>query len=117
MSYSIRDEGVRELRSALKEVEGGLKDFRGEMKRVAAPVVEEAPSMGSRYAGIGKFNPRTSGTTVAVQQSARKVTGQRGDFGALQMRTVLEPALDAREGEVIEILEDVLDGLINKAGL
>lgn len=46
---------------------------------------------------------------VSVEQSLRRTTGQRPDFGALQMRTALEPALEAKEGEVTEAMEDAVD--------
>ncbi len=117
MSYRVDVRGLKEVRAAFREVEGGLKDFRGDLKKAGEPVQEEATGLGARFSGIGAFKVRVRGTTVAVEQSARKVTGQRGDFGALQMSTVLEPALDAREGEVVEVLEEILDGMIDKAGL
>lgn len=115
--YTIRVEGIRELRSALKQAEGDLKGFRGEMKRVAEPVLQEALSRGSRYQGIGKYKSSVRGTRVAVEQSKGKVTGLRGDFGSLQIRTVLDPALESRQDEVVNILEDVIDDLIQRAGL
>jgi iron uptake system EfeUOB component EfeO/EfeM len=46
---------------------------------------------------------------VYVEQSARKVTGLRGDYGSLQMTRGLEPALDEKTDEVFESVRDVLD--------
>lgn len=117
MSYRVDVRGLKEVRAAFREMEGGLKDFRGDLKRAGEPVQEEATDLGARYPGIGAYRVRVRGTTVSVEQSARKVTGKRGDFAALQMRAVLEPALDAREGEVVEVLEEILDGMIDRAGL
>jgi hypothetical protein len=117
VSYRIDVKGLQELRAALKEADGGLKDFRGELVKAGEPVREEATALGARFAGIGPYRVRARGATVSVEQSASKVTGQRGDFGALQMRVVLEPALDARQQEVVSVLEEVVAGLIDRAGL
>jgi len=46
---------------------------------------------------------------VSVEQSLRKTTGKRSDFGALQMRKALEPAVDAKEGEIEDAMEDAID--------
>ena len=110
-------EGLRELRAASKKAEGDLKNFRGRMKWIAEPVAEDAVSRGSRFAGIGPIKPRLHGARgVDVEQTKGKVTGKRGDFGALQMRTVLEPALDARQGEVVDRFETVVDEITRRAG-
>lgn len=37
------------------------------------------------------------------------MTGRRGDYGALQMRKALLPALAENEQEVVEAFEDAMD--------
>jgi hypothetical protein len=53
---------------------------------------------------------------VFVRQQARKVTGLRGDFGAVQMRNAFEPALDENAHRIGRDVEDALDRWINSAG-
>ncbi len=46
---------------------------------------------------------------VAVEQSLRKTTGTRSDFGELQMRQALLPALEANEDRVESAMEAAID--------
>lgn len=54
-----------------------------------------------------RVSVRTTG--VSVRQSLRKTTGKRPDFGALQMRRALLPALASKTGAVEHELEHALD--------
>jgi hypothetical protein len=54
---------------------------------------------------------------VLVRHSKGKVTGRRGDFGALQMRNVLIPVLQEKEPEIRDGFEQMLDKLIASSGL
>ncbi len=73
-------------------------------------------SLAARYAGIGKFRTSVRQGVVAVQQSARKVTGLRGDFGALQMRKALIPASQSKLDEIEREMERALDDLAREFG-
>ena len=73
------------------------------------PAAERA-SIGLNLAAGYKVRVRQSG--VAVQQSLRKTTGKRPDYGALQMRRALLPALDANEAETMQKVEAALDDVI-----
>ncbi len=46
-----------------------------------------------------------------MRQRARRTTGKRPDFGALQYRTVLLPALEENEGRVLHEVEVMLETL------
>lgn len=118
MRATVRVEGLRELQRDLKRADQETaKRFRAGLKEVGDPVQEEATDRGSRYRGIGRFVVRARMATVTVEQSARTVTGERGDFGVLQMRTVLEPALDDRQDEVVERFERLTNEIIDSANL
>jgi hypothetical protein len=119
VAYSVKVTGLRETIRAFKKAEGDLgKQLKGRLVEVGNIVAREADTRGSRYAGIGAYKTVAySSGSVLVRQSKGKVTGQRGDFGSLQMRNVLEPALVSKENEVIRELEDVIDDVTSGAGL
>ena len=56
------------------------------------------------------------GGAVSVEQSLRKTTGLRPDWGALQMTEALLPARDEKLDEVAERIEDGIGGLLHKHG-
>jgi hypothetical protein len=119
ISPGIRVEGLREVQKAFRDVDKSLvTSLGGELKRAAEPVVASAKTKVARFQGasVGTIRAVRSGPNVYVEQSARKVTGLRGDFGSLQMRTVLEPALDENENRVFAEVERVLDKYADGAG-
>jgi hypothetical protein len=115
----VKVKGLRELVSALRKADKRLaKDLRKGLREAAVIVQRDAAE---RFASIDArsaagFRPRVRGPRAAVEQRLRRTTGQHPDFGALQMRRALMPALDAKAGEVEKKLEDILDRLGNKAG-
>ena len=90
----------REVRLALREA--------GDSVRVTA-----AQLAGDRFHNAGRtaagYRVRVRQRGVAVEQSVRKTTGKRPDFGGLQMRYALEPALDRNEARIEEDFEAALD--------
>jgi hypothetical protein len=118
VNFTVRVHGLRELQSALKKADGGLdKMLKAELKKAGDLVKGDATGKGSRYSGIGPYRTAVRSRGVAVEQSKGKVTGLRGDFGALQMRNVLEPSLQENEAEARRIVEHGLERLISSAGL
>ena len=116
---TVRIHGVKEVTKAFREIDGDLaKQFGNDLKEAAEPVAVSARDKETRYAGasVNTIRARRAGPRVFVGQGARKVTGLRGDFGALQMRTVLMPALDEKANEVYSRVEKVLDGYARGAG-
>jgi hypothetical protein len=89
------------------------REIQRELKKAAEPVATSGREKISRYPGAstGTINPRAAGASVYVTQRARKVTGQRPDFGALQQRR-LDEALNEHEDEVERGVEAALDRLV-----
>jgi hypothetical protein len=118
-SSAVRVKGLRELQSALRKVNRGLnKELRAELKNVGEVVRADATS---RFSGIDArsasgYKVRVRQRGVAVEQSLKRVTGRRGDYGALQMRRALLPAMASNEDEVVHRLEGMLDRLGRSAG-
>lgn len=110
--------GLREVQSALRQVNKAVsKDLREELKRAGEPVAASARAKLSRYQGAStNVRVHPLGKGVFVRQNARKVTGLRGDFGAVQMRHVFIPALDENQGRVLSEVEDALDRFADRAG-
>jgi hypothetical protein len=46
----------------------------------------------------------------------RKTTGHHPEFGALQMATVLIPALDQHEDQIVNGVERLFDRIANREG-
>jgi hypothetical protein len=116
---TVRIKGLTELNRALALVNSrAAKTVRDELGRSAEPVAATARSKLSRYAGasVGTIGPRTFMGGVAVTQRAGKVSGLRPDFGSLQMREVLIPALEEHGDEIVRDVEFALDRLGNSAG-
>jgi len=94
-------------------------ELRAALRAAAWPIATDARSrLASKYAGASSrtIGPRVTVAGAAVTQRARKVTGNRGDFGALQMRNVMIPALHAHEEEVEAAAAHVIDVLENIGG-
>lgn len=118
MAEAIRVMGVAEVQRAFRSVDSKLaRDFGNDLKKTAEPVVAAAKAK-ERWQGasISTIRARRSGVNVYVEQSARKVTGLRGDYGALQMRQALVPALDENTGKVFSEVNRVLDEYANSSG-
>ena len=117
MAAVIRITGVRETVSALRRVSRAApRVITDELKAAAEPVAVSARTKISQYPGAktGSIRPRVAGLgNVFVTQGARKVTGLRGDFGALQMRRLSE-ALDENEPEVRRGVEKALDRIVGE---
>ena len=111
---TVRVTGVRETVAALNKVSRSApKVVTNELKSAADPVRDAAAARISRYQGSKPMSikPKVKGRgSVFVQQTARKRTGKRGDFGRLQQRH-LEVALDQNQDKVRKALEQALDRL------
>lgn len=120
MNGAIRVEGVRELRSA----------FRGISRDLERSLVRELRDIGNivrdderaYLSGIGASRKSRSGIRtqvrgpeVAIEQRYSTVTGKRGDWGARIMSS-LARARAKRRPEVMERLENLLDGLADRYG-
>lgn len=116
---TVRVQGLRELQAAFRKMDKELsKELRDNLREAGKIVQQEASSLFSgvdaRSAAGYKVRVRARG--VAVEQSLGRTTGQHGQYGALQMRKALVPALDNKESAVVDRLEDMLDTLGNRGG-
>ena len=112
---TIEVKGWKELVKASRELPANSrrelrKAFRESGELVRSDAAARFSQIDARSAAGYKVRVRQSG--VAVQQSLRKTTGKRPDYGALQMRRALLPALDANEAETMQKLEAALDDVI-----
>ncbi len=89
---------------AKKEVRDAFRDV-GKVVRTAAEV--KFVRFDVNTAQHFKVVVRQRG--VSVEQTLRKTTGLRPDFGALQMKKALIPALDENQGEVENRMELALE--------
>lgn len=53
---------------------------------------------------------------VAVEQRLRRVTGKRGDYGALQMRRALIPAGEMEVDTAAEMMAEAVERIAEKLG-
>ncbi len=118
MDATVRVYGIKEVNRAFREIDKDLAVQLGnDLKEAAAPVVSAAKGKEKwRGASINTIVARRTGLRIFVYQNARKVTGRRGDYGALQMKQALIPALDESADEVYSHVERVLDRYANGAG-
>ena len=116
-SLTLRVDGlagmVKAADAAGKETK---KLVRGRLREVAEPVLRDARAKLARYdersaSRLGVSVRRVG--TVAVEQRLRRTTGAHPQFGALQMREALSPALeenaDGIEREFEKALDDIAD--------
>ena len=106
---TIRIEGLYELQRAFNRLDRKLtRQLGDELKRAAQPVADTSRERISHFRGASLSTIRVtrSGLRVFVQQGARKVTGKRGDFGALQFRE-MSGALNEESDEVVQAIDHV----------
>lgn len=116
---TVRVTGLRELQAAFRKMDKELsKELRDNLREAGKIVQQEATSLFSgvdaRSAAGYKVRVRAKG--VAVEQSLGRTTGQHAQYGALQMKRALTPALEAKESAVVDRLEQMLDTIGNRAG-
>lgn len=110
---SLRVTGVRELQRAARDADKAkYRLLRERLKRVGDIVREDAADdLGdlNAYSAAGlRVYVRQRG--VSVEQSRRRTTGKRGDWGARQMR-ILISSLDEREDDVVQEAERAVDDI------
>lgn len=114
---SIKVTGLRETVKAFDNLDKAAKtELKTELRTLAEPVAETARGLASQFAGasVSTIRPRASVRGAFVTQGAKKVTGLRPDFGALQMRQVLLPSLAQHSPAIERGVELWLDHIISK---
>ena len=120
MTDTIRVKGYREFvracdhagREAKREVHATFREV-GEIVR--ADAAERFAGYSARSAAGYRVRVRQRG--VAVEQSLRKTTGQHPEFGALQMRKALLPAMRDKEPEVVAAFDRAMDKVADRFGV
>lgn len=94
------------------------KEARKSLREAAEPVRQEAQDLFSRISAesAAGYRVRVRARGVAVEQSRKRTTGRRPDFGRRQMGVALIPALEKRSNEVVRGLEKMLDDLSGSNG-
>jgi hypothetical protein len=114
---TLRVDGYRQLMQALaKSDKASRKAVRDELRAAGDHVRVEA---GARFASTdGRsalgYRTRVRQRGVAVEQAIRRTTGRHPEFGALQMRRALVPALDANEERTNREMEAALDRVCDR---
>lgn len=109
---TVRVKGLKELNRAINRADKDTKKIlKARFVKVGDIVRDEGRS---RFSSIDAgsaagFKSKALTGGVKVQQSRRKTTGKRGDYGALQMSRGLVPALEAKQPQVVAELEQALD--------
>lgn len=112
MAGGLRVRGYTELLRAFdhtsKEMKKGLRD---ELRSAGRIVQTDATSRLARYGRGDAIKLRTvvRRRGVTVESARRKTTGLRPDFGSLQMRRGLLPAVESKQAEVERKIEQTLD--------
>lgn len=116
---TVRVRGLRELQRDFRKMSGDLsKEVRQGLREAAEPVRQEAAALFASVSAdsAAGYKVRVRQRGVAVEQSRRRTTGLRPDYGRLQMGRALIPALERRQGEVIKGVEKTLDRLAGANG-
>lgn len=120
MTQTLQVTGLTELLKALHEVDRGLeKEVREGLREGGQKVQGRATARFMRY-GVKTargFRTVVRQRGVSVEQSLRKTTGLHPEWGKQQMRKGLLPALDDELGEVTEMVERRVGGLLRRHGL
>lgn len=119
----VRVLGLSELISALNAVDRDLaKELRAKLKEAADVVAKDASARLSELSpspsrSAASIRPRVrSAGLVTVEQTRRKTTGKRPDWGAIQMRDAFLPAADADEAVVAGMIEKAIDDVALRHG-
>lgn len=110
--FTVRVEGYREfLRACDRAGKESKKEVRDTLRKVGDTVKLDAARRFSAYdrRSAAGYRTRVRQRGIAVEQSLRRTTGKHPEFGALQMRRALVPALTENEPETERALEQALD--------
>lgn len=116
---TVRVKGLRELQRDFRKMSRELAtDLRTELREAGNIVRDDARP---RFSGIdsksaGGYRTVVRARGVAVEQRLGRTTGKRPDFGALQMSRALGPALEAKQGDVVDRLDRMLGDLAGENG-
>lgn len=111
---TLRVRGYREfVRATNRAGLDARRTVRANFRQVGEPVRVEAQRLFARYSEKSAANFRVGVLVsgIRVEQGLRKTTGKRPDYGALQMRKALLPALRAKQADVERAMERAIDSV------
>jgi hypothetical protein len=114
---TVRVTNYRETMRALARSDAASrKAVRAEFRHVGDLVKQDAAQRFSRYdaKSAAGYRTRVRQRGIAVEQSLRRTTGRHPEFGALQMRRALVPALESNEEGTVRALEEALDRVCDR---
>lgn len=114
---TVRLDGYREFQRAVARADKETKrDVREAFREVAEPVrvdaVARMSGIDTRSATGYRVVVRQRG--VAVEQRLRRTTGKHPEYGRLQMRKALEPALAENEDRIERGVENAIDKIADR---
>ena len=116
---TVRIQGINDLVRSFGRIDKNLrKEVQKELSKAAEIVRDDARA---RFRGVDArsamgFRARVRTGQSYVEQRYGRTTGQHPEFGVLQMRRALLPALWSNRGKVEKSLENMLDKLANLNG-
>jgi len=111
-SSTLPVKGMREfLRASSKAEKETNTEVRAAFREAGDVVKVEAARLFGRIDVISAagYRTRVRQTGVSVEQSLRRVTGKRPDYGSLQMREALLPAVEDKSGEIEDVFDDAIE--------
>lgn len=114
MAQAVKVRGLNEfLRATAKADKETKKRIRRRFKEVGDIVRRDAAGSFARYdaKSAGGFRPVVRTRGVVVEQRYGRTTGQHPEFGALQMRRALIPAVESNQDRIVAEFEKALDEL------
>jgi hypothetical protein len=92
------------------------REVRNELRQVAETVRDDGERKFSRYSqrSADGYRVVVRRRGISVEQSLRKTTGNNPDWGKLQMREALIPALDDNTEKLVRDLERAIDRIANR---
>lgn len=104
--------GLREFQAALRKADRETKrHVRAVWRKTAEPIRNLARA---KFSGVdarvaSKFRVAVRAAGVSVEQPARKTTGMRPNFGELQMRRALIPALEEKRDDYLDAMDNAAE--------
>lgn len=116
--------GLKQLHRDFKRMQPALsRGVDRELRKAANIVLDETRKIARdrdpsfSRTNVSGYRARVRGFGRAwVEQSRGKTTAKRGDFGDIQMKRALLPALREKSDEVVELIDRMLDRLGNDYG-
>jgi hypothetical protein len=120
----IRARGLKRFVQDLEDAEVDIRtEVNGSLRTLAERgqryVVQSASGFRLSQRTISGYKPRASKSTsrrqwASVDQTRRKVTGLRPDYGRFQQERVMDPVAEKMEPEVARALEQTVDHTLRR---